>query len=224
MYDGLRQHALFVYKFTGKERDTESGLDNFGRRYHASSLGRFMTPDPIGVMKQKLIDPQQWNMYAYVRNNPLRFTDPTGMYTCNGTQSQCDRIKAAYDAAQKALAAAKKGSDQYKQLSSVLKFLGKPGEANYVSVTFGSLKPGTLGQANTTTSAPDLLGNTHKNTEIKFDLNQVDQTAKLNRRTPLWAQKPHMMPENLCMKARTEETNSPAATIRDLRLKNTRPR
>jgi RHS repeat-associated protein len=33
------------YKFTGKERDSESGLDNFGARYHASSLGRFMTPD-----------------------------------------------------------------------------------------------------------------------------------------------------------------------------------
>ncbi len=36
-----------AYKFTGKERDTESGLDNFGKRYNASSLGRFMTPDPL---------------------------------------------------------------------------------------------------------------------------------------------------------------------------------
>jgi RHS repeat-associated protein len=68
------------YKFTGKERDPESGLDNFIKRYHASSLGRFMTPDPIGMMKQKLLDPQQWNMYSYTRNNPLRFMDPTGMY------------------------------------------------------------------------------------------------------------------------------------------------
>src|SRR5450755_4537505 len=34
-------------KFTGKERDTESGLDNFGKRYNASSLGRFMSPDPV---------------------------------------------------------------------------------------------------------------------------------------------------------------------------------
>ena len=50
-----------AYKFTGKERDAESGLDNFGKRYHGSSLGRFMTPDPIHVMKQKFTDPQQWN-------------------------------------------------------------------------------------------------------------------------------------------------------------------
>jgi len=35
------------YKFTGKERDTESGIDMFGARYYGSSLGRFMTPDPL---------------------------------------------------------------------------------------------------------------------------------------------------------------------------------
>jgi len=41
-YDGTNpQH----YKFTGKERDSESGLDMFGARYYGSSLGRFMTPD-----------------------------------------------------------------------------------------------------------------------------------------------------------------------------------
>ena len=81
------------YKFTGKERDSESGLDNFGKRYFGSSLGRFQTPDPIGIMKQKLVDPQQWNMYAYVRNNPLRFVDPTGMYTteCSNDVKKCSK-------------------------------------------------------------------------------------------------------------------------------------
>lgn len=39
-----------AYKFTGKERDTESGLDNFGARYDASSMGRFMTPDPAAAV------------------------------------------------------------------------------------------------------------------------------------------------------------------------------
>ena len=50
---------LTSHKFTGKERDTESNLDNFGARYNASSMGRFMTPDPLHIMKQKLVDPQQ---------------------------------------------------------------------------------------------------------------------------------------------------------------------
>jgi RHS repeat-associated protein len=67
-------------KFTGKERDAETGLDFFRRRYYSSAEARFTSPDPLPILKQKLLDPQQWNMYAYVRNSPLRLTDPTGMY------------------------------------------------------------------------------------------------------------------------------------------------
>jgi RHS repeat-associated protein len=69
------------YKFTGKERDAESGLDYFGARYYASSMGRFMSPDPLGPWVANAADPQSWNMYAYARNNPLVNTDPTG-YDC----------------------------------------------------------------------------------------------------------------------------------------------
>ena len=64
------------YKFTGKERDAESGLDNFEARYLGSSLGRFMSPDPMGGHQE---DPQTLNKYAYVRNNPTTLTDPTGL-------------------------------------------------------------------------------------------------------------------------------------------------
>ena len=65
--------------FTGKERDAESGLDYFGARYYGSSMGRFMSPDPVFATVDRLADPQQWNMYSYVRNNPLSLTDPTGL-------------------------------------------------------------------------------------------------------------------------------------------------
>jgi RHS repeat-associated protein len=68
------------YKFTGKERDTESNLDNFGARYNSSAIGRFMSADPVQILKQKLVDPQQWNMYSYVRDSPLRFVDPRGKW------------------------------------------------------------------------------------------------------------------------------------------------
>jgi RHS repeat-associated protein len=67
------------YKFTGKERDAESGLDNFGARYMASTMGRFMSADPFTVTPGRVVDPQQLNLYAYVRNNPLKHIDPTGM-------------------------------------------------------------------------------------------------------------------------------------------------
>jgi RHS repeat-associated protein len=67
------------YKFTGKERDTESGLDNFGFRYNASTIGRFMTPDP-SRLSVFFTNPQTWNRYSYVYNNPLRLTDGNGKW------------------------------------------------------------------------------------------------------------------------------------------------
>jgi RHS repeat-associated protein len=77
------------YKFTGKERDSDSMLDYFGARYDASGIGRFMTPDPLGGDSG---DPQSMNKYAYARNNPLAFTDPSGMnfgLPCEGESDNC---------------------------------------------------------------------------------------------------------------------------------------
>lgn len=69
-------------KFTGKERDTESGLDSFGARYYASTMGRFMTPDwavkPVNVPYAKFGDPQTLNLYSYVENGPLNRIDADG--------------------------------------------------------------------------------------------------------------------------------------------------
>lgn len=80
---------MLRHSFTGKERDSESGLDNFGPRYFGSSLGRFQSPDPLYIELHRLVDPQQLNLYAYARNNPLTFTDPTGLdITCTG--KRCD--------------------------------------------------------------------------------------------------------------------------------------
>ena len=70
------------YKFTGKERDPESGLDYFGARYYSSSLGRFITPDwaaaPTAVPYAEFGNPQSLNLYGYVRNNPLSRADDDG--------------------------------------------------------------------------------------------------------------------------------------------------
>jgi RHS repeat-associated protein len=65
-------------RFTGKERDIESGLDYFGARYYGSRIGRFTTVDPVNTWRENLDDPQRWNRYAYVRNSPLRYVDPDG--------------------------------------------------------------------------------------------------------------------------------------------------
>jgi RHS repeat-associated protein len=67
------------YKFTGKERDAESGLDNFGKRYYGSALGRFTSSDPKMLSGLRMLNPQLWNMYSYTGNNPLKYVDPDGM-------------------------------------------------------------------------------------------------------------------------------------------------
>ena len=112
----IRDHCPTVaqhYKFTGKERDSESGLDYFGARFDASSMGRFMTPDPLpwphwqnGSKAERrrfvefLANPQNFNMYSYVRNNPLNSIDPNGedvyvvLYT-RGNSKGDDELKRA---------------------------------------------------------------------------------------------------------------------------------
>jgi RHS repeat-associated protein len=62
---------------TLKERDIETGLDYFGARYYASTQGRFTGADEVWK-DSHVSDPQSWNKYAYVRNNPLKYLDPTG--------------------------------------------------------------------------------------------------------------------------------------------------
>jgi hypothetical protein len=54
-------------------------LDYFLARYYSSAQGRFTSPD-APFADQYVGDPQSWNLFAYVRNNPLRFIDPTGMW------------------------------------------------------------------------------------------------------------------------------------------------
>jgi RHS repeat-associated protein len=77
-----RHSVLNGYKFTGKERDTESGLDYFGARYYASSMGRWMSPDWSAKVQPvpyaKLDNPQSLNLYNYVLNNPLVHRDLDG--------------------------------------------------------------------------------------------------------------------------------------------------
>ena len=73
------------YKFTGKERDQESGNDYFGARYYSSNDARFMSPDWSAKVEPvpyaKLDDPQSLNLYDYMLNNPLGGVDADGHST-----------------------------------------------------------------------------------------------------------------------------------------------
>ena len=71
--DGIAQ------KFTGKERDTETGLDYFGARYMSSAQGRWTSPDLVNLTDDRIVNPSNTlNKYIYGGNNPLKYTDPDG--------------------------------------------------------------------------------------------------------------------------------------------------
>ena len=72
------QHSLTEdyatpYKFNGKELDSETGLYYYGARYYDSRTSIFLSADPL------MEDYPNVNPYAYCLQNPINFTDPTGM-------------------------------------------------------------------------------------------------------------------------------------------------
>jgi RHS repeat-associated protein len=76
------------YRFTGFERDGETGNDHTLYRQYEQNLGRWMSPDPVAG---DVTNPQSLNRYAYVVNNPASLTDPSGafFYMCNPDQGSC---------------------------------------------------------------------------------------------------------------------------------------
>ncbi|HEV7646130.1 MAG TPA: RHS repeat-associated core domain-containing protein [Pyrinomonadaceae bacterium] len=65
-------------RFTGYEKDAETGLDFAEARYYNNQHGRFTATDPL-LASGKSGNPQTFNRYVYVLNNPLLLTDPTGL-------------------------------------------------------------------------------------------------------------------------------------------------
>jgi RHS repeat-associated protein len=68
------------YKFTGKERDTETTYDYFGARYYDARIGRWLQVDPLA---EKYVESSPFN---YSFNNPIRYYDPDGKYVVDGVR------------------------------------------------------------------------------------------------------------------------------------------
>lgn len=81
--DSVRQH------FTGYEADGETGLNFAEARYQSSAQGRFTSVDPLGA-SANVGDPQSFNRYSYVLNNPTNLTDPSGLIPYGADRSWDD--------------------------------------------------------------------------------------------------------------------------------------
>ncbi len=78
-----------TYHFTGQRLESALGLYYYGARWYDPYLNRWIQPDTI------IPDPfssQDWDRYAYVRNNPVRYTDPSGHMFCD-SDGRCAGIK-----------------------------------------------------------------------------------------------------------------------------------
>ncbi len=82
--------------FTGQTEDTTPGLYDFLFRQASQSQGRWLVPDPAGLAAVDITNPQTWNRYAYVANNPLANKDPLGLYCAVGIA--CSQGGGSYDA------------------------------------------------------------------------------------------------------------------------------
>ena len=66
--------------FTGQTQDTTAGLYDFLFRQQSSAQGRWLVPDPAALAAVDITNPQIWNRYAYVGNNPTSNIDPKGLF------------------------------------------------------------------------------------------------------------------------------------------------
>ncbi len=133
--DGVRN------QFTGYERDIESDLDFAQARYYNKNHGRFTGVDPL-LSTGSIYNPQTWNRYSYTLNSPLKYTDPSGMYICDGDKKQCKTFEDGMKKAQAALKNLDSKSDQYKALDRALKTYGAAGVDNGLTIKFGATVTG----------------------------------------------------------------------------------
>jgi RHS repeat-associated protein len=70
--------------FTGQNSDTVPSLYDFLARRQSPSQGRWISPDPAGFTAVDPTNPQSWNRYAYVSNQPMNTVDPFGLWSQNG--------------------------------------------------------------------------------------------------------------------------------------------
>ena len=84
----LSAPALPKEGFIGNVKDYEIEQGFFHARQYEEGPGRFNRVDPVAIAAG--IEPQQLNRYAYARNNPLRYTDPTGLREKEAPEKPCD--------------------------------------------------------------------------------------------------------------------------------------
>lgn len=131
--------------YTGHVSDAASGLVYMQQRYYDPQIGRFLSVDPVTAYSSPV---GAFNRYRYADNNPYRFSDPDGRYSCDGSKAQCVEIARFRDKITEARRGLPEGSDARAKVDRVAGYLGRHGENNGVIVKATRLSPGTTGESN----------------------------------------------------------------------------
>lgn len=113
--------------YTGHVTDTVTGLSYMQQRYYDPVAGRFLSTDPAR---------SGFNPYWYANNNPYKFIDPDGRYTCKGSDTDCGNFEKAMNFARDSAKSSNLTSEQRDSVQKVVDLIGTPGDTKKVTVTF----------------------------------------------------------------------------------------
>ncbi|WP_379653484.1 RHS repeat domain-containing protein [Pseudoxanthomonas sp. UC19_8] len=157
--------------YTGHVQDAATGMSYMQQRYYDAQLGRFLSVDPIGIG----LEGENFNRFWYGANNPYKFKDPDGRYTCDSSTA-CKAAAAGLGAIKAALNNPNNSEKTNSLLSATLGFYGKAGEANGVMVQAANFTDRTGGDAMTYSKKGEPQGLL---TVIRLNVKQSNSDAKI---------------------------------------------
>ena len=146
--------------YTGHVTDAATGLSYMQQRYYDPVAGRFLSVDPVAADGNS---GGNFNRYAYVSNNPYRFTDPDGRYKCEGSKGDCAKADQYVSKIKDSKSGTGIKPGEARQIQKVIDYIGKKGGDG------PKITPTTLPK--NTKASTDQRGN------IKIDVNKNSKGA-----------------------------------------------
>lgn len=114
--------------FTGHVNDADTNLVYMQARYYDSAVGRFLSVDPVKVNGKTAVN---FNRYWYANDNPIRFIDPDGRYSCSDNPGLCAKIAQYVEALQRsrdALSSSRRSGSELRLVEKALREIGEEGK------------------------------------------------------------------------------------------------